>query len=338
VATPGLVEGEPSTVIAFLAAYIRALRDLGDPAMQPEAFGLIESSALLADSGASDWPGGVASYAPFDGGFGSLEDEGGLGELGLWLSDPEDEVPDLDSIIARHTLTIAQLWLGLEPNPDSPLAGSPARTQISVGLGADDGTSPVSVALQAGYFEAAGFESVELVEVEEPILGVLTGELDFGILDALQAADGTAQGLPLRALAGHRNDDVGSPGRNLLVASADLVEGDASTAASFLMAYIRGLRDLTGSGDGAYAPFDGGFGSLEDEGGLGQLRTSIAGVLGEDADLEALVAREPLEYAQAWWGLPANPVRLFPPEGPEPDGSPAPDATTAPAATMEVTE
>jgi hypothetical protein len=310
VARPGMVATEPSTVISFLEAYVRALQVLGDPATQPEAVATLGSSDLAAGADVTDWPEGVASFAPFDGGFGSADEEGGLGELAALLAGAGEDGPDLGALIDGQALAIAQSRLALAPNPEEPLAGPPVRTDIRVGR-RDPGTrSPLDLASKAGHFEAAGFGSVELVDVDEPILGILTGELDFGVLDAAQAADAVAQGLPLRALAGHRNyaEDGIAYGGDVIVTSSDLLEADASTASSFLVAYVRGLRDLAETSDaGAYAPFDGGFGSAAEAGGLGELEALLADELGS-GDMEALVARHPLRFAQAWWGLPANPV------------------------------
>jgi hypothetical protein len=44
------------------------------------------------------------------------------------------------------------------------------------------------------------------------------------------------------------------------------------------------------------------------------MRTYVAGALGveTDPDPAAIVASDPLELAQAWWGLPANPIPTGP--------------------------
>ena len=90
-ARPGLVADEPATVVAFLSAYVRALQDLADPASAADALDLIEESALAVPPNlAAEWEAQVARYAPFDGGFGSVAEEDGYGELAGWLSeDPE---------------------------------------------------------------------------------------------------------------------------------------------------------------------------------------------------------------------------------------------------------
>ena len=78
-----VVADEPSTVIAFLTAYIRALQDLADPESAADALALIQTTDLSVDPELADgWLEALAVYAPFDGGFGSLDVEGGLGEGG----------------------------------------------------------------------------------------------------------------------------------------------------------------------------------------------------------------------------------------------------------------
>jgi hypothetical protein len=57
-----------------------------------------------------------------------------------------------------------------------------------------------------------------------------------------------------------------------------------------------------------FAPHDGGFGDGAQMGGLGELDAYLREALGAEPELETLVKNRPLEYAQAWWGLPANPT------------------------------
>jgi hypothetical protein len=138
---------------------------------------------------------------------------------------------------------------------------------------------------------------------------VLQGELDFGVMGLGDAADAVSQGLPLRAIAGHQNYAAdGAYGGDVLVASSDLVDAEGTTVVAFLVAYLRGLRDLAGNAEApGFAPFDGGFGARDQDGGLGELRTGVSDTLGVDPDTGSLLADAPLELAQAWWGLPANP-------------------------------
>ena len=311
VAAPGLVTAEPATVLAFLVAYIRALQDLSEADAATAALALIEQTDLAIDPElAADWPTAVSEFAPFDGGFGALDEEGGLAELTTYLIDGGLTEPDLQALIAADTLSIAQAWSGLSPNPLNPLAGGPGITDIVVGLPLADGDSgPISTALEAGYFEDAGFASVELIDVEEPLLGVLQGQLDLGVIDAVDAADGSIQGLPLAALAGHRNyDGDGAYGGDLLVASADVLSEESSTLSAFLVAYLRALADLRD--DPTLAPHDGGFGARDQAGGLGELTAYLQAELNLDPELATLIDTGPLAYAQAWWGLPANPITI----------------------------
>ncbi len=310
VARPGLVEDEPATLIAFLSAYTRALQDLADPGSASETLALIQGSVYgVPPDLAADWQTQVARFAPFDGGFGSVEETDGYGELAAWLAQGGEE-PDLDGFVADHTLNVAQAQQGIGPNPDAGLAGAPSLADISVGLPlADSATSPILVAQAQGYFEAAGFASVEVVDVEEPLLGLLTGELDFAVTDVTDAMDAVNQGLPLAVIAGHENAPGGTYGGDVLIATTDLLEAEGSTVSAFLIAYLEGLRDMAATDAGAsFAPHDGGFGDRSIEGGTGQLREYLAGVEGEEPDLDALIDQEVLQFAQAWWGLPANPV------------------------------
>ena len=307
---PGLVADEPSTVVAFLTAYIRALQDLADPASAEEALAIIEATDLSVEPEvADDWTAQVAIHDPFDGGFGSLEEEGGLGELEQWLADGGVELPDPSYFIASHTLNIAQALAGLDPNPASAFAGAPGITELRFGLPPTvAGSLPLTAAVEGGYFTEAGFTDVRLLEVEEPLLGLLNGELDLGVLDAETAAEAVSQGVPVVALAGHVN---ASGARDVIAASADLVTQEGSTVAAFLIAYLRGLQDVADDPSAtAHAPWDGGFGDRGSDGGLAELRTDLTEALGTEPDLNALIAEEPLEYAQAWWGLPANPIRV----------------------------
>jgi len=311
-AAPGLAANEPATVIAFLSAYIRALDLLDDTKGGAEAYALIEETDLVLSVKPDAWADALNAYAPFDGGFGSLEDEAGWGELVRYLG--TDEPADLEAFVSTHALSIAQTWQGLPADPANALAGAPGVAEITVGMPLADGeTSPIATALDLGYFEDAGFASVEVIDVEAPLLGVLQGKIDFGILDTIDTAEATEQGLPLLALAGHRNyDEGGGYGGDLLIASADLLGEEGSTASAFLIAYVRALMDLADDPEAAaFAPFDGGMGDRTQLGGLGEMYAYLSLPFEPGEDVAALADARPLEYAQAWWGLPANPTLPF---------------------------
>jgi hypothetical protein len=308
-AAPGLVADEPSTVIAFLSAYVGALQDLAETDGAIGVLGLIQDTDLrIYKQQARTWPQAVDVFAPYDGGFGSIDDGDGLGELSVYLTGDDGSAPDLDAFIAGHTLSIAQTWSGLETNPTSALAGPPGIVDLTVGMASPEaGISPITVARDAGYFEDAGFGSVTVLDVEQPLLGVLQGELDLSVLDVADAADGSAQGLPLAALAGHRNyGDDGSYGGDVLVASTDVLSEEGSTASAFLIAYVRALQDLTE--EDVLRPHDGGFGDRTKSGGLGDLEAYLVAAGTGEPDFGNLTRTAPLEFAQAWWGLPANPT------------------------------
>ncbi len=252
-AAPGLVEHEPATVIAFLGAYIRALQDLSDPETSADALALIEASDLAVPSTlVSDWEDELAAFAPFDGGFGSYADASGYGELLDYLARRRKQEASFDAFVADHSLNIAQASVGLHPNPDAGLVGPPSITQISVGVpaSADGSADPVQIAEREGYFTDAGFESVEIMDIEEPLLGLLNNQLDFAVVDSVDAADGASQGLPAVAIAGHRNyGPDGAYGGDVVLTTSDLVEVDRSTASAFLIAYLRALQDLAPDSD-----------------------------------------------------------------------------------------
>lgn len=311
IATPGLVEHEPATVTAFLSAYIRALQDLSDPRTSAAALALIEQSELAVPGRlARRWDKELAAFAPFDGGFGSYADASGYGELlDLLVEEPRDE-GGFEDFLADHTLNIAQAQVGLHANPDAGLVGPPSITDIRVAVPGDPGgaTSPIGVAEAEGYFTDAGFESVEIMDIEQPLLGLLNGELDFGVVDSVDAADGASQGLPAVAAAGHRNYAAdGTYGGDVLLATEDLISDERTTASAFLIAYLQALGDMAPDAT-EFSAFDGGFGAAEQDGGVGELQAYLASSLGESPDLDVLIEPRVLEFAQAWWGLPSDPT------------------------------
>lgn len=296
VAAPDLVAQEPATVLAFLSAYLRALDLLSTEEGAREAYDIIAATDLALDVDVARWTRALEAFAPFDGGFGSLAEGDGLGDLAAYLVAEGVEEPDLDGFIADHTLAIAQTWRNDPANPANRLAGPPGIGEISVALpGGETELSPIPMAVEDGRFADAGFDGVVIVDVAEPLLGLLQGQVEFGVMDLVDVTEAAAQGLPLTVIAGHRNDrEDGSFGDDVLVTATDLFEQEGSTVSAFLVGYIAALQDLAAEPDAAaFAPFDGGFAERDGPGGLDDIAT--AGALA------------PLEYAQAWWGLPANP-------------------------------
>jgi ABC-type nitrate/sulfonate/bicarbonate transport system substrate-binding protein len=317
-AGPGLVQHDPATVIAFLKAYVRALQDLGDADTASAALEEIaEQTDLAVDAALIErWPAATTRYGPFDGGFGAVAEEDGVGELTALLRGRADDDPDVSPFITAYPLNLAQVSLGLPRNPANALIAAPGVTDIRIGLpGGSAAISPINVADAGGYFADIGFDSVEIVDVERALAGVMVGQLDLAIVDLQDAADGIVQGLPLRAVAGHLNYPDGIHGGDVLVASPDLIAEEGATVAAFLVAYVRGLQDLTESVEATgFAPFDGGYGDRADGGGLDELAASLRDRAGRGAGVKALVVEEPLLVAQAWWGLPSNPTSVPPPE------------------------
>jgi ABC-type nitrate/sulfonate/bicarbonate transport system substrate-binding protein len=283
-AAPGLVAAEPSTVSAFTKAYIRGLRKFGKK-----------------DKGAD-------TFAPLDGGFGKRKDDRGWGELAAYAFEEMDSFPDLEAFVSEHTLNVAQASAGRDLNPVSDLAGAPLSSSITVASPPRAlAGGPVQTALLEKYFESAGLSDVNLEAVEEPLLGLLQGGLDIAVLDAVDAADGYAQGLPLAVVAAHRNyDESGDFGGDVIAVSEDFLNGEPSTVESFLTAYMRAMMDFEKAGDAdAFAPYDGGFGVYDPDAGWTEFTTFLSDATGADAeDLEGLIAPDALERARTWWGIP----------------------------------
>jgi ABC-type nitrate/sulfonate/bicarbonate transport system substrate-binding protein len=309
IAAPGLVTDEPATVMAFLNAYLRALDLLSTDAGAQEGYELLQASGVGVDIGPDAWPRSLQAYAPFDGGFGALDEADGLGELSAHLAPDEDQELDLDGVIATHTLAVAQTWMGAAANPANPLAGPPDTPMVTVAMSdPDSGPDAISTAADAGRFDDVAFESVAVVDVEQPLLGVLQGEVEFGVMDLSDATEAAAQGLPLVVLAGHRNyAEDGSYGDDVLVTSRDFLDQSGATVGAFAVGYLAGLQQLADASDAQpFAPFDGGFGDRARGGGLEELAEYLE-ASGLSGSLDTLDTA-PLHYGQAWWGLPANPV------------------------------
>ncbi len=289
VAAPGLVAEEPATVAAFTQGYIRGLKQTAKAAGK-------ELSAL------------VTPFAPFNGGFGSRSDEGGLGQLSTYLSEAGLDV-DMEALVSEHTLNLSQASLDISPNPVTNLAGVPAVSSVTVAL-PGGGPSPIVLADNNGYFESAGIKNVDIVDVESPLLGVLQGDLDMAVVDLVDALEGADQGLPLVAVAGHRNyTEDGEYGDDVLAVSSDFLELEGATVSAFLTAYVRALRDIESSTEvGVFGPFDGGFGNVDEGAGLAEMQAFAVEEIGGDVDISALVDPSAVQRAQTWWGLPANPA------------------------------
>ena len=185
----------------------------------------------------------------------------------------------------------------------------PAVKSITVAL-PGGGPSPIVLADKSGYFKSAGIGNVEISDIEEPLLGLLRGELDFAVIDQLDAVDGAMQGLPLVAIAGHRNYAAdGEYGGDLIAVSQDFLDQNGATVSAFLTAYVRALRDIEDSTDvPVFGPFDGGFGDRAEGSGLAELSALATDELGSDADVGAVVDPTAVQRAQTWWGIPANPA------------------------------
>jgi hypothetical protein len=151
------------------------------------------------------------------------------------------------------------------PGPSAPPAGSPRPVGAlvpetpTVTIGYADGSLIGRIALvladAEGYFADAGFTEVRMVPAQEPLPGLLNGDLDFAVLDARQAADANALGLPIEAIAGYRVEPsaapaptaagpAGSIARDLIAATSDTVTSRPGTVTAFTIAYVRALVDM----------------------------------------------------------------------------------------------
>ena len=136
VAGTDLLTQDPDTVLAFQEAYIEALQVLSDPAQQAYVLGLATAAGItLSEQQTADWPAQVTTFAPFDGGFGAIDDAAGLGQLSAYLGANGLAVPDYTTFIAQDSLHSAQAALGLAANPGatpsasaSPAAASPGAS------------------------------------------------------------------------------------------------------------------------------------------------------------------------------------------------------------------
>jgi ABC-type nitrate/sulfonate/bicarbonate transport system substrate-binding protein len=340
-ANTDFIAQNPPTVQALLIGYIRALRDLQDPANDEDLFAAAEAAGIeVSDETRAAWADMVVEFTPFDGGFGSVEQDGGLGELQEYLVTNLGAAPDFNAFIDIPTLNAAQAALGLPLNPDLGLAGAgqPELTSIAVGVRSADleAQAPLLWARQRGYFTEAGFDDVAIQEATDPAAALAAGEVLLAVFDTLEAANVVAGGEPLQAVAGHHNfaPDGATYGGDLLAGRSEVIAGNPNTVRAFTVAWIRALQDLrdpangeelfaaaeaaglTVSGEtrsawptslGQFAPFDGGFGAADLGGGLEELQTYLTENGAPIPDLATFIAWAALNGAQSDLGLPLNP-------------------------------
>jgi hypothetical protein len=87
----------------------------------------------IPDALRAAWPAPLAGLSP-DGGYGSLADEGGLGELRAYLSADSTVADSLDGFLWTDGLHAAQRALGLPENPapvPAPSASPPPAPAAS---------------------------------------------------------------------------------------------------------------------------------------------------------------------------------------------------------------
>ena len=220
-----------------------------------------------------------------------------------------------------------------------PVAVPPARPILTVAYQDPGvlGQAPLVIAREAGYFVDAGFDEVRIVQSADPLADVRSGAADLAIIDALAAARASVADEPKpQAVAGFRNyAPDGSYRGDLMVAAPQPSHRRAvdrrrlpqslhtrppgpfdPESAMDALSLIE-TTDLSVGSDVAvdwpasvsvYAPFDGGFGSLDEGGGLGELDAALADGGVELTDLPAFIAGHTLAIAQSELGLPLNPV------------------------------
>ncbi len=157
------------------------------------------------------WPGPTrkadqpsnAAFAPYDGGFGARKSESGWGELDEYLAAEVGETFDMRAFVSEDTLNLAQLAQRRKLNPVTDLRGQ-AREHADHGRPArgDAGGQPHRAGPGEGLLQEGRFQDGEVEDIEEPLLGVLQGDLDIAVLDTADALDGASQGLPLVARRG----------------------------------------------------------------------------------------------------------------------------------------
>jgi hypothetical protein len=312
VAGQDLVANAPRTVQAFLAGTIGALQLLDDPANDNDLFTAAREAGIeVGNNETAGWASDLEDLRPRDGGFGSVEEGSGLGELQFFLSDRLGSVPPLADAIAVQQLNAAQAALDLPANPEVPALEDAGGAAVRVGT-PDDGLfarAPFLLAGELGAVDAAGLGAIEVVAGADGIAGVLDGSLDAAVVSQDDAAAAIEAGDPIAIIAGHQDADEAGAGATVLVASEDRVASDGAVLAAFLQATLRGLAalgradafDTAVSASGAavtedvaaawpaevarFVPFDGSLGADAPAGGT---------------DLSALRA------AQASLGLPTD--------------------------------
>lgn len=242
-----------------------------------------------------------------------------------------------------------------------PVTMVPELTSILVGSQAADlaAQAPLLLADARGYFTDAGFTTpVSVRVVQEPLPGLLNGQLALAILDARGVADAIAAGVPLRIVAGYQDPTLADVTPRVVVASSDTVARYPGTVAAATAAYIRALEDLrdpalaAGFLDdvisagfvvsdtdraawpaqaAAFQPFDGAFGDPAVDGGLAGLRAALVTSAGVPIEPAPLISWDTLWAAQASMGTPLDPAPGSGPGVPLTGPSPSPRPLSSPS-------
>jgi len=154
---------------------------------------------------------------------------------------------------------------GVPPALAAPTIDAPEQTSITIGyeLPNLNSRAPLLIALDRGYFTDAGFTDVQLIQADQALPGLVGGSLNFGIVGALDAAAGAAEGLPIQSVAGYQNytaniiavaPDITAPAD---LAGKDIVLGGTpgSADADFRLALLKEAGwDLEGVAYNAVTP------------------------------------------------------------------------------------
>ena len=102
------------------------------------------------------------------------------------------------------------------------------------------GAAPIMLAIDRGYVQDAGFASAAVMVVEEPLPGLMNGQLTMAILGTHEVADALSAGLDLRIVAAYQDltDPVVTQQR-LLVTAAETLARYPGTVAAATVAHIR---------------------------------------------------------------------------------------------------
>ena len=83
---------------------------------------------------------------------------------------------------------------------------TPEKADVTLGyrLPSLNSIAPLLVAKDQGLWQACGLNSVELINTEEVLPGVVSGSLDVGLVETVDVGQAQVDGLPIKLIAGYR--------------------------------------------------------------------------------------------------------------------------------------